>query len=219
MQSHDYVAKVKLLFVWTLKGYREVLFLHCALALLARAAPRPACSEFHSTVNAGMTMVKRVLLSIPDVHKSCITSKELTLGSPTKDLQYLQSELMIPTSPSFKSLSTEFTMELSLDHMYQGLQLYQDLLSTVRHRLPNPDKLTELLAVINDLLAQVLKIRELAQLETVTQYQGSGLSARLNSDFQAEIATHITLEQLTSFSQHVVRSLRKISHSKLAVWC
>ncbi|XP_061079125.1 uncharacterized protein LOC133113967 [Conger conger] len=196
-----------------------ILSLHFVLALLAHSAPLPECSgkagplmdsqEFEKIVMASSSLVSKVRSDIEGVRKSCVP-EAFKWDSPTQNLQYMKSVLGIPPSPILKSLSNDFTMELCLNHISEGLQLHQDLLTSIRDRISKPEKMTELLADIRDLLAQVVKMRELAQLGAGEQYGGSGLSAQLTEVYKVQAAAHITLDQLDSFSQHVFRSLRNI---------
>ncbi|KAG9343810.1 hypothetical protein JZ751_013191 [Albula glossodonta] len=127
----------------------------------------------------------------------------------------MMTALGIPSAPTLMAISADFTIEMSLNRMSEGLQLYQDLLSTVRNRVSTPEKLDDLLADIRDLLSQVLQMRELAQLEAGAQYGGSGLAAQLAGEYEVKVATHLALTQLQSFSQDMFRSLRNISRAKL----
>ncbi|XP_035254966.1 granulocyte colony-stimulating factor-like [Anguilla anguilla] len=202
-----------------------ILSLLCVLALLARSAPLQKCSgkiglpmensEFQKTVKNCSSLVYKVQCDIPEVKKSWA----LSLDSSAPNLEYIVSTLGIPPSPTLMALSADFDMELCLNRMYEGLQLYQDLLSAIRDRISNPEKVTDLLIDIRDLLTHVLKMQELAQLKQGVQYGGSGLSSRLTKEYEVQVAADVVLSQLLSFSQDVYRSLRNIGLAKSAARC
>ncbi|XP_036408789.1 granulocyte colony-stimulating factor-like [Megalops cyprinoides] len=204
----------------------NIIFLHSTLYLLASSAPLPEYSgelglfmedpEFHRAMERSKSLVNKLLSEIPAVHKSCVSSEALTLdpSGDQKNLQYMVTSLGIPPAPVLRALSADFTMEMCLNRMSEGLHLYQNLLSVVHDRISTPEKVTELLADIRDLLAQVQKMRELGQLESGVQYGGSGLGARLTGDYEVQVATHVTLTHLRAFAQDLFRSLRNVARSK-----
>ncbi|KAJ8404367.1 hypothetical protein AAFF_G00341400 [Aldrovandia affinis] len=197
----------------------------CALVLLVRAAPLPEYSgsltenpEFHKAVKESNNLINKILHEIPAVHKSCVNSEALTLDpSGGQNLMYIVTSLGIPSAPELMGLSNEFTMEMCLNRMSEGLQLYQDLLSTVRDHVSTPEKVTDLRAAVTDLLEKVLQMRELAQLENGVQYEGTDLAARLTGPYEVMVATNVTLTELRSFTEHVSRSLGNIVRAKPAL--
>ncbi|KAG7492370.1 hypothetical protein MATL_G00013490 [Megalops atlanticus] len=172
--------------------------------------------NFHRAVERSQSLVNKVLNDIPEAHKSCVRSKSLTLqpSSESKNLQYMESSLGIPRAPTLKGLSDEFRLEMCLDRMSEGLQMYQDLLGVLSDRVSTPERLTELRADITDLLAQVVKMREMAHLETGVKYAGSGLASRLTGDYEMQVATHLILVQLQDFTRDIFRSLRNMGETK-----
>ncbi|XP_041939112.1 colony stimulating factor 3 (granulocyte) b isoform X2 [Alosa sapidissima] len=106
------------------------------------------------------------------------------------------------------------TQEMSLNHMAEGLRMYSGLLQVVSGRVASSQTVADLRADINDLQAQVQKIQVLSHVSSVeAQTDVSGLSSRLTSDYEVQVATHVILAHLRSFSQDAFRSLRNIAHT------
>ncbi|KAJ8364676.1 hypothetical protein SKAU_G00135070 [Synaphobranchus kaupii] len=168
--------------------------------------------DFLRAVEHSQSLVNKILKDIPDTHESCVSSKSLTLHptSQPSNLQYMESSLRIPRAPILKGLSAEFTLEMCLNRTSEGLKMYQDVLSALRNRVSNPQKMKELQADVKDLLTQIKKMQELGQFETREEYRGSGLASRLSGDFEVQVATHLSLLQLQDFVRDIFRSLRNM---------
>ncbi|XP_019901970.2 colony stimulating factor 3 (granulocyte) a isoform X2 [Esox lucius] len=169
--------------------------------------------EFHIFVENSQNLIKKVLEAIPGTHKSCIHSETLILNSTTENrkLQYMATNLGIPSAPTLKALAEDFTLETCLRHMSEGLQLHQDLLKAVQPRLANTENLTALMTDIRDLGIQINKMLRAVQAEVTLQPTVTSLASRLTGDYQVQVAAHLTLVQLQSFGQDIVRSLRNIA--------
>lgn len=60
-----------------------------------------------------------------------------------------------------------------------------------------------------------VQIQELSQVSILeAQTDVSGLSSRLTGDYEVQVATHVTLAHLRSFSQDAFRSLRNIGQTR-----
>ncbi|KAJ8414467.1 hypothetical protein AAFF_G00053370 [Aldrovandia affinis] len=173
-------------------------------------------SAFHRVVERSQSLVNKILNNIPEAHKFCVSSKSLTLhpSSESKKLQYMESSLGIPRAPTLKGLSAEFTLEMCLNRISEGLQMYQDLLGALCDRVSTPKKLEELQDDIRDLLVQITQMYELGQFEARVRYEGSGLASRLTGDFEVQVAAHLSLVQLQDFAQDIFRSLRNMAQTK-----
>ncbi|KAG9350189.1 hypothetical protein JZ751_026542 [Albula glossodonta] len=171
---------------------------------------------FQRTVERSRSLVNKILKDIPEAHKFSVNSESLTLhpSHEPKNLQYMEASLGIPRPPILKGLSTEFTLEICLNRISEGLQIYQDLLGALCSRVSTPEKLKELQADIRDLLTQITKMHEMGQFETSVKYGGSGLASRLSGDFEVQVATHLSLAHLRDFAQDIFRSLRNMSQAK-----
>ncbi|KAL2078752.1 hypothetical protein ACEWY4_026437 [Coilia grayii] len=174
-------------------------------------------SELARAVEEAQSLVKKVLGDIPAVHGSSVNTQGMSLdpAGDTMKLEYMVTLLDIPSSPKLKALSADFTLETCLSRMSEGLRLYSGLLQVLVGRLASPQKVTELHADLKDLQAQVHKIQELSQVSILeAQTDVSGLSSRLTGDYEVQVATHVTLAHLRSFSQDAFRSLRNIGQTR-----
>ncbi|KAL0150851.1 hypothetical protein M9458_053770 [Cirrhinus mrigala] len=160
-----------------------------------------------------MSLAKKILSDIPAVHEACVKTTGLTLSSEAQHLEYLLSDIGIPAPPVLKS--EDLTMDVSLNRIVSGLDLHHELLREIKELLTSTEELNLLLADIRDLSAQVHKMQELAQIpSTVSQKAAfAALSPRLSSDYQIQVAVHLSLQQLRHFTQDVFRSLRHIAVS------
>ncbi|XP_072530548.1 colony stimulating factor 3 (granulocyte) b [Salminus brasiliensis] len=198
-----------------------ILPLLCSLLAVSIAAPVQFAlqADFSQHVELAKSLTKKLLSEIPTVHQSCIGTEGLSLESTTemKNLEYLTAVLAIPPAPRLIPISETYTLEMSLSHIAEGLQLHQHLLQEVKEKLKCPEKLTTLLADVRDLSAQVHKVQQLAQITPPEpQIQSSSLSSHLTGDYEVQVATHLILQQLRNFGQDVFRSLRHIfTHSTL----
>ncbi|XP_010865172.2 uncharacterized protein LOC105007811 [Esox lucius] len=202
----------------------KILGLLCSFTFLARAAPTPEKSadpEFKSHIGRAKSLVEKVLGYISAVHQSCVSTEGLTIdpsGHP-RNSQYhsMVISLGIPKAPELgttcRSLNqNNLPLEACLSSMSAGLQLYQDVLGVLVLKVTSADKVKELQADIRDLLAQVNKMKGPGQTGSAAQYQASALSARLQGDYEVQVASHFTLLHLRDFTQDLKRSLRNIEN-------
>nr|XP_023676572.1 granulocyte colony-stimulating factor isoform X2 [Paramormyrops kingsleyae] len=168
---------------------------------------------FKRALEHSQSLVNKILGDIPAAHKASVNSETLTLqpNSEPKNLDYMVTVLAIPSAPTLKAISADFTVEMCLDRMAEGLEMYQDLLKAVGDRASSPEKLRDLQADVKDLSAQIHKMHQLAGMESTAQYKGSGLDSRLTGDYEVQVATHLTLAQLRDFTQDIFRSLRNMA--------
>ncbi|XP_063077317.1 colony stimulating factor 3 (granulocyte) a isoform X2 [Engraulis encrasicolus] len=133
------------------------------------------------------------------------------------NLEYMEALLEIPSAPKLQPLAPDFTLETCLNHMSAGLRLYSGLLQVVGARLSSPLPLSQLHADIKDLKAQVHKIQELSRVSSVeAQMDVSGVSSHLTGDYEVQLAAHVVLSHLRSFTQDTYRSLRNIAQTTVA---
>ncbi|XP_058610195.1 colony stimulating factor 3 (granulocyte) b isoform X1 [Onychostoma macrolepis] len=206
----------------------------CGLTL-ADAAPLQT-QELTRAVERATSLTKKILSDIPAAHRACVKttvsmraaysllqrsssgrgrccSAGLTLSSEAEHLEYLFSDLGIPAPPVLKS--EDLSMDVSLSRIVAGLELHRELLQDITELLSSTEELTLLLADIRDLSDQIYQMQQLAQTpSTVSQKAAfTALSPRLNSDYRVQVAIHLSLRQLRSFTQDVFRSLRHIAAS------
>lgn len=81
-------------------------------------------------------------------------------SSENAKLAIMARNIRIPSAPVLQNVSDNFTLEMGLRRMFEGLHLHRSLLSSVLPHLNHKDKVTELLADIKDLLIQIPKVRE-----------------------------------------------------------
>ncbi|XP_056099382.1 colony stimulating factor 3 (granulocyte) b [Rhinichthys klamathensis goyatoka] len=190
--------------------FSAVLVAHCCLTLVYNAPLRG--HELTRAVENAMSLAKKILSDIRGAHDACVTSAGLTLSSEAKSLEYLLSDIGIPAPPVLKS--EELTMETSLSRIVNGLELHRRLLEEVGVALSSSEELKPLLAGVRDLRDQVEEVQRLAQIPSPESQDGfPGLALQLRSDYQVQVAAHLTLQQLRSFTQDVFRTLRHISAS------
>ncbi|XP_070708166.1 colony stimulating factor 3 (granulocyte) a [Pempheris klunzingeri] len=190
------------------------------MATVARSAPlaeRNALVEdpqSQEIVQRSRSLIRKILLSIPDTHESCINTETLQLNSSENaKLVIMASNIGIPTAPVLRAVSESFTLETSLKRMCEGLQLHRALLISVSPRLQNKNKVTELLADIRDLVIQINKMLKIVQADAVVQPTPTPVALRLPGEYEVQVAAHLTLVQLQSFGQDVVRCLRSLEQS------
>ncbi|XP_068161351.1 colony stimulating factor 3 (granulocyte) a isoform X2 [Antennarius striatus] len=189
----------------------------CYMASLARSAPVPQRSalvedpEFVDIVQISNSLTTKILMSIPDAHDSSIRSKALQLNSPENSkFEQIALEIGIHSAPQLRAVSESFSLEACLRSMCEGLQLHQALLKSVTPRLQNGDKVKDLLPDIRDLVIQINKMLKMVQGEALVQPTPTPMTLNLPGDYEVQIAAHLTLVQLQSFGQDMVRVLRNL---------
>ncbi|XP_034563982.1 colony stimulating factor 3 (granulocyte) a isoform X3 [Notolabrus celidotus] len=190
------------------------------MASFARSAPLPdestlvADPRSQEIVQRSRSLIQKILLSIPDAHKSCIHTETLKLNSSENEkLGVMASNIGIPSAPILGSLSLNFSLETRLKRISEGLQLHRALLSSVSPHLENKDKVMELQADIKDLIIQINKMLNKIKGETVVQPTPTPVALRLPGEYEVQVAAHLTLVQLQAFGQDVVRTLRSLAQS------
>ncbi|XP_008288010.1 colony stimulating factor 3 (granulocyte) a isoform X2 [Stegastes partitus] len=169
--------------------------------------------QFQEIVETSRSLTEKILLSIPDMHKSCIHTETLKLNSSENaKLVIMASTIGIPSAPVIKVVSENSSLEDSLTQMYEGLQLHRALLSSISPRVGNKDKVTGLMADVRDLAIQINKMLKMAQSEVVAQPNPTPVALRLPGDYEVQVATHLTLVQLQALGQDIIRCLRVLDH-------
>ncbi|XP_041670936.1 colony stimulating factor 3 (granulocyte) a [Cheilinus undulatus] len=184
------------------------------MASFARSAPLPDGSALVADpeiVKMSRSLIQKILLSIPDAHESCVYTETLKLNSSdNENLGVMASNIGIPSAPILKTLSDSFTLETGLKHMSEGLQLHRALLSSISPRLENNNKVTDLQSDIRDLAIQINKMLNKITAETMVLPSPTPVALRLPGEYEVQVAAHLTLVQLQSFGQDVVRLLRSL---------
>uniref|UniRef100_A0A9J7Y3J0 Colony stimulating factor 3 (granulocyte) b n=1 Tax=Cyprinus carpio carpio TaxID=630221 RepID=A0A9J7Y3J0_CYPCA len=189
---------------------RSVLAAHCCLTLVDSAPLRT--HELTRAVDSAMSLARKILSDIPAAHEACVKATGLTLSSESEHLEYLLSDIGIPAPPLLKS--EHLSLDVSLSRIVDGLELHHKLLQEIKELLTSTEELTLLLADITDLSAQVHKMQQLAQIPTESQKTTfPAISPQLSSDYHVQVAIHLCLQQLRSFTHDVFRSLRHIAAS------
>ncbi|XP_042559115.1 colony stimulating factor 3 (granulocyte) a [Clupea harengus] len=173
-------------------------------------------SELTGVVEEARSLVTKVLDAIPVVHGSCVTTQGLTLDPSgySMNLEYMVTLLDIPSAPKLKALAADFTLEMCLYRMAEGLQMYSGLLNVVAGHLTSSQKISDLGADIKDLLSKVQRIQKLSHVSSQSaETDMSSLSSRLTGDYEVQLATHVILGHLRSFAQDVFRSLRNLAQT------
>ncbi|XP_051797159.1 uncharacterized protein LOC110965910 [Acanthochromis polyacanthus] len=193
---------------------RTVALLHCFLfAVLVQSAPISSPNDltpaFKEAAKRAKTLVEKILRDIPTVHGNTVNTEGLSLDSSSQNtnLHMMVTSLGIPASPVLKPLSEHFTVDMYVSRMSAGSQLYQGLLGVLSDKLSG---LNDLRADLRDLLTHITKMKEAAQLDgnISDQNQVPDLASRLNGNYEVQVAIHVTLTQLQSFCQDLIRTLR-----------
>ncbi|XP_010734587.1 colony stimulating factor 3 (granulocyte) a isoform X2 [Larimichthys crocea] len=193
------------------------------MATFARSAPLPgvgtlvADPQSQEIVESSRLLIQKILLSIPDTHKSCIHSEGLKLNSSENaKLVIMAATIGIPSAPVLRPVSENFSVETSLSRMSEGLQLHRALLQQASDspHLDKNDKLTELMADIRDLVIKTNKLLKTVQRETVVLPTPTPVTLNLPGEYEVQVAAHLILVQLQSFGQDVDRSLRSLIQNK-----
>ncbi|KAG8009085.1 hypothetical protein GBF38_011692 [Nibea albiflora] len=192
------------------------------MAMFARSAPLPGGStlvadpQSQEIVERSRLLIQKILLSIPDTHKSCIHSEGLKLNSSENaKLVIMAATIGIPSAPVLRPVSDNFSVETSLSQMSEGLQQHRALLQQASDspHLTKKDKLTELMVDIRDLVIQTNKLLKIVQ-ETVVLRTPSPVTLNLPGEYEVQVAAHLILVQLQSFGQDMDRSLRSMVQKK-----
>ncbi|XP_040922992.1 colony stimulating factor 3 (granulocyte) a [Toxotes jaculatrix] len=191
------------------------------MAAVARSAPLPEGSalvedpQFQEMVRRSRSLTQKILLSIPDTHRSCIHTEALQLNSSDNTkFEIMASNIGIPSAPVLRPVSENFSLKTCLTQMSEGLQLHRALLSSVSERLSNKNKVIELMADIRDLTIQITKMLKMVQREAVVQPSPTPVALRLPGEYEVQVAAHLILVQLQAFGQDTVRCLRSLDCSK-----
>ncbi|XP_046894497.1 colony stimulating factor 3 (granulocyte) a [Hypomesus transpacificus] len=183
-----------------------IVALQCCVAALVCAAPvhLPDDADFEQTLEQAQGLVEKILRSIPSVQKD----QTLDPSSQTGDLQLMVKTLGIPPAPTFKAISTHFTLEVCLQRMSLGLQLHHSLLGALTPASSSATK--HLQADLRDLQALVNKMQGQSQLSVTPKSEEPGFTLNISGSYEVQVATHLALLQLRTFSHDLVRSLRNI---------
>ncbi|CAG5908727.1 unnamed protein product [Menidia menidia] len=189
--------------------------LACSMAAaVVRGAPLPGASalveepKFQELLQRVHSLTQKMLLSIPDTHRSCVQTETLKLNSSENaKLVTMASIIGIPPAPVLKAVSENFTLESSLERMSEGLHLHRSLLLRVSPRLERADKVASLMADIRDLAIQIVKMQKMLQPEAEVQQAPDPLDLRLPGNYEVQVAVHMTLVQLQSFGRDMMRCL------------
>lgn len=184
------------------------------MASLSRSAPLSDGSALVADpdmVQTSRSLIEKILLSIPDTHKSCIHTETLKLNSSENEkLGVMASYIGIPSAPVLKTLSESSSLEDSLKNISEGLQLHRALLSSVSPRLENKDKVSALQSDIKDLAIQINKLLNTITSEATVLPSPTPVALHLPGEYEVQVATHLTLVQLQAFGQDMVRLLRSL---------
>nr|QBS13671.1 granulocyte colony stimulating factor 1 [Plecoglossus altivelis] len=211
-----------------------VLAIHCYMATSAFSAPLEGYSgdsfmaetgvlvedpQFYDIGRKSRALIDKVILAVPETHKSCIHAETLTLNSPDEHikLQFMATKIGIPSAPTIKALSNDYPLENVLRHMLQGLQQQKDLLLAASQHLAATDRVTEMQRDLRDLLIMIRKMLKIVQTESKQEPTPAHLELKVSGQYEAQVAMHLTLVQLQAFGQDVIRSLRNIVQPSLAL--
>uniref|UniRef100_A0AAY4C3B6 Uncharacterized protein n=1 Tax=Denticeps clupeoides TaxID=299321 RepID=A0AAY4C3B6_9TELE len=192
---------------------RLALILHCCcLATLGRGAPLVRTRR--DAEEQARSLVAKILRDIPAAHDASVTVTGFVLRQVPSNLQFMARSLDIPPAPVLRAQDATFTKEMCLERIAEGLQLHLRLLEAVRARLNSAAVISNLEANIKDLLVQIRKMEGWSSTSNGVRSTVTDLSSRLTGDYEVQVAAHLTLSQLLSFTQNVSRSLHNITHHK-----
>ncbi|XP_043958471.1 colony stimulating factor 3 (granulocyte) a [Gambusia affinis] len=194
------------------------------MASAARSAPLPESGsalvedpQFQEILQRSRSLTQKILDSIADTHSSCVHTETLKLdSSDIGRFSTMATNIGIPPAPVLSNVSENFTLETSLRVMHDGLQLHQGLLSSIAPRLAEKDKVVALMSDVRDLKIQITKMKKMNQSHTAAPPTSGSVELRLPGEFEVQVAAHLTLVQLKTFSRDVARCLRSLDHSTAA---
>lgn len=218
---------MKLCFDVTLFDFSLIFIAVCVsifsyMATVTHSAPLAGVSglgddqQFQDLVQRSHILIQKILLSIPDVHKSCIHIESLQLNSSENTkLVIMASNIGIPPAPILRVVSENCTLESNLTQMTEGLLLHRELLTAVLPKLGKKDKVSELSYDIRDFLLQIRKMLKLVQKSgaPTVQPMSKPVTLRLPGEYEIQVAAHLTLVQLEAFAQDVVDCLKNMKQS------
>ncbi|XP_026133451.1 colony stimulating factor 3 (granulocyte) a [Carassius auratus] len=172
------------------------------------------------TIEQAHSLINKILQDIPTTHAAWINNTSLTLGDSKtmQELQYLKNDINITYAPVLQTISNEFSMETCLANITKGLQLHMNLLKEIINvsKLPQTEQVIDLQAEIQELLDLIEELQNQAGFDTSTQAtdeQSHDLVNRLTNTYLAQVAAHLTLQQLQDFSCEILRSIRSMTSS------
>ncbi|XP_056433240.1 uncharacterized protein LOC130371477 [Gadus chalcogrammus] len=195
------------------------------MASLVRSAPLPGLSgdnfrslvdtDFYNNVDISLSILRKIVHAIPETHNACLTSKAFELNSTKGEFKLVAERIGIPVSPVLHLNRTleHSTMESSLVTMSEGLLLHQSLLSNISTHLGPQDTVTELLTDIRDLLFHIRKLLKDIKVDSAEQPAAPWPGINLSDDFDVQVTTHVTLQQLQGFGQDMERILRRVAQA------
>ncbi|XP_027032648.1 uncharacterized protein LOC113662157 [Tachysurus fulvidraco] len=173
--------------------------------------------EFQDNAENAYSLVTKILMEIPAVHKSLIHIETLSLNeSDLSSLQILKKFLGLPEPSPLQPLSDKFTLEVSLGRIVEGLKLHKILLKVISElehlKVKKP---SELLYDLRDAILHIHKMQHLIKAvngpEKVTESQlREDLTPKLENEYRSQVATHLALIQLRQFTKDVSRSLHSM---------
>ncbi|XP_051530535.1 uncharacterized protein LOC127427148 [Myxocyprinus asiaticus] len=201
--------------------YQAVLFV--TLVGTVGSAPLSQKSDImdKDTVEQAHSLISKILEDIPTTHAAWTNYKSLTLNQPSSDLQFLKNST-IPAAPELKSISDNFTVEICLARIVEGLNLHLNLLKAISKAptVTQTKEVPELQAEIRDLLYLIVELQNQAGYEQSMQAPDNqlqtlehGLAEPLKDEFMTQMMAHLTLQQLQVFSCDVLRSILSIRRS------
>ncbi|KAM4715117.1 granulocyte colony-stimulating factor-like isoform 1-T2 [Anableps anableps] len=191
------------------------------MASAARSAPLPESSsalvedpQFQEILQRSRSLTQKILDSIPDTHRSCVHTETLKLtSSENTKFATMATTIGIPPAPVLRAVSENFTLETSLRTMHDGLQLHQGLLSSISPRLGQRDKVVALMSDVRDLKILIVKMQKMNQTQASVPPASASVELHLPGNFEVQVAAHLTLVQLQTFSQDMARCLRSLDRS------
>ncbi|XP_051969233.1 colony stimulating factor 3 (granulocyte) a [Xyrauchen texanus] len=198
--------------------YQTILFV--TLAGTVGSAPLSQKLDImdKDTVEQAHSFISKILADIPTTHAAWINYKSLTLDQPSSDLQFLKNST-IPAAPQLKSISDNFTLEMCLARIVDGLNLHLNLLKVISKAptMNQTKEVPELQAEIQDLLYLIFELQDQAGYEQAMDNQlqtlKHSLAEPLKDEFMTKMMAHLTLQQLQVFSCDVLRSILSIRSS------
>ncbi|XP_052426168.1 colony stimulating factor 3 (granulocyte) a [Carassius gibelio] len=172
------------------------------------------------TIEQAHSLINKILQDIPTTHAAWINNTSLTLGDSNtmQELQYLKNYINITYAPVLQTISNEFSMESCLANITKGLQLHMNLLKEIINvsKLAQTEQVIDLQAEIQELLDLIEELQNQAGFDTSTQAtdeHSHDLVNRLTNTYLAQVAAHLTLQQLQDFSCEILRSIRSMTSS------
>ncbi|KAM8889890.1 uncharacterized protein ACB058_012061 [Synchiropus picturatus] len=198
---------------------------HCSMASIVGSAPLQRLHagdqalvedpQFQAQVRNSRSLTEKLRDSVNEAYKSCVDTETFQLNLDDVDhLAIVARNINMPTPPVLRVSAENVSVESGLTQVTEGLLLYQAMLNATYPKLQNNEQVVALIADIKDLIVQLNKMLKMANAAKSVQPTPAPVELRLDSEYRVQVAIHLTLVHLQSFSHDMSRWLRQLDQSE-----